>query len=200
MYLSMNELGNAAITLNNIGALHIELGQFEAAQRSLEQGLKLIEGLQATRAEAILISSLAGVFFHQCDYLKALEQYHRSLALAEQVQELNIKNDVLRMLGYTWLKLGEPAQALPFLRKSLELSWNAQAWPQLMADLLAFAQYFADVEQPIRAKQLLAEVLQHPASKTTTQREGQALLEILPSTSSEPSEHSLETLVQHLLT
>lgn len=198
LYLGMNELGNAAIALNNIGALNIELGQFQIAQHTFERGLALIKGLQAFRAEAILTSSLAGVFYQQQHYPKALAQYQASLALAEQVQELNIKNEVLRMLGQTLLKLGDPAQALPHLQQSLELSWKAQAWPQLLADLAAFAQYFAKVQQPLRAKQLLAEVVAHPATKSTTRRESQTLLEQLPSTG-EPARDPLETLVQQLL-
>lgn len=200
LYLSMNELGNAAIALNNIGALHIEMGHFEAAQQTLERGLALIKGMQAFRAEAYLTSSLAGVFYQQQEYPKALEQYQASLDLAEQVQEFGLKNQALRMQGHSRLKLGHPAQALPYLRRSLELSWKAQAWPEIMADLLAFAQYFADVEQPIQAKQLLAQVLQHPASRSTTRREGQALLELLPLSESETPVDPIETLVPHLLT
>jgi tetratricopeptide (TPR) repeat protein len=175
-YLQMNEVGNAALALNNIGALQLSLHQPEAAQVTLQRGLALVRHTPMERAEAHLTLTYAGALYQARDYPAARTQFGHSLALAEKIQEHSIMGDSLRMLGNTYLKLNQPRQAQIYLLRSLRQSWQLQAWPLLMADLLSLAEWFAGQADIGQSLKLLAQVLHHPASKSDTLEEAQQLL------------------------
>jgi tetratricopeptide (TPR) repeat protein len=197
LYLGMDETGNAALTLNNIGALQISLNQPQAAQQTLQRGLALVKGLEFHRAEANLTLTYGGALYKSGDYHQARKKFLNAATLAEQTQEPTNKADALRMVGNTHLKLGDPAEAAVYLGQSLELAWQLKAWPLLLANLLDFAQLLAQTGKEGESLELLAQVLHHPASKNDTRQEARRLLGELKGEL--PSVGAIEEVVEGLL-
>lgn len=119
------ELGDSAeqaSALNQLGRVHYDLGEVEAAQASYEQALPLWRRAGDGAGEAATLSNLALVFRTHGEVQVALDFYDQALA---RLRRLGARADETRVLynrGQFYRLLGKERVALDDLRASLALA------------------------------------------------------------------------------
>jgi CHAT domain-containing protein/Tfp pilus assembly protein PilF len=116
-----------AKTLNIIGDINFELGQYEEAKQSYQQSLGVRQSVGDRKGTIRSLNNLGRVEQVLGDAQAALKLYSQSLDLAESLGDLGIQAVVLNSLGLVALDLGLKNQALDYLERSLNISRNFTA-------------------------------------------------------------------------
>ncbi|HWC86078.1 MAG TPA: adenylate/guanylate cyclase domain-containing protein [Solirubrobacteraceae bacterium] len=98
-------------------------GRLTAAVRSLNRGLRVLEGLESTEAKvwrARLIADLGGIRMRQGRVTEAIERSRQAMAEAESVGELRALARACYLLDWALVEAGEPGEAT-YSQRALEI-------------------------------------------------------------------------------
>jgi CHAT domain-containing protein/Tfp pilus assembly protein PilF len=107
--------------LHNLAAVHMGLGEAEAALESHRQILALQRSLGDRRGEAQTLNSLGVLYYNLGELGKALEAYAPALASFRQFGDRMREGAVLHNLGVAYYGLGEYRRALADLEQGLAI-------------------------------------------------------------------------------
>ena len=117
-----------ARTLNDIGDLHVRLGEEDAALPVLAQALELARGSGDRREQARALSHLGLASQHQRMKMKdVFDLYRRSLDLWRGLGDRAGEAEVLYNLGVLHADEGDAATAIPYYEQALDLQQKAGA-------------------------------------------------------------------------
>ncbi|MER5636663.1 BTAD domain-containing putative transcriptional regulator [Kitasatospora sp. NPDC002227] len=105
---------------NNRGTLLEYLGRYEEAAAVIEGVLELDQGAD-DYTRAVALNNLGNLYEHT-DPLKAIEAHRRSLELGEGISVPGFQCAAHSNIGFAYLRLGRPAEALPHFEQSVELA------------------------------------------------------------------------------
>jgi arylsulfatase A-like enzyme/Flp pilus assembly protein TadD len=107
---------NVADSWNMLGEAYLNTGELENARRALEAALALDE------RDYLVHRNLGDVEFASFTRSRDQEAYARALACYERALELNPRDPSSHnALGFSYLQGGRPGEAIPYLKKALEL-------------------------------------------------------------------------------
>lgn len=107
-------------TLNNIGHLYTQVGDFDAAVKNLEQGLELISATPAGIAERIdLLDSLGQAYAIPDDHANAWLRYHQALRLAHRSEHRYRRLISLLNIAKTLASADQTTVAIAFYKQAI---------------------------------------------------------------------------------
>lgn len=138
-----------ARALHSLGALYLDLGDLDGAQRSYEQGLALVSG-RYPEGESHFLNSLGWTLYLRNDPQAALGYFERALTLS---QANNLPAGIAQALGRTgtvYVSLGRAEEGLKLLQEELELRRKSGDRPAEARSLLEMGgarQALGDLDQ-----------------------------------------------------
>ena len=142
-----------AITLTNIGAAHLSLGDPQRALEYLKQALSLAQGGQSRPEEAQALTVLAAVSSALGNKQQALEYLHRALALWRAIGERQGESSALIRMGRIYREQGDPRLALKYLEEALQLARDigeTGSEAVALADLARVEHDLGDLDQALK--------------------------------------------------
>jgi len=130
---------------------------------------------------ALALQAQAGVASALGQHGKARQLLERAIALADGAGPWR-QIALLVELGETHLALGEAAMSRRRLCQALALASATGLWPRALSALAGAARLLAHEDRPRQAMEILALVLQHPATLHATKDRAQRLFTQLEST------------------
>ncbi len=111
-----------AITINNLGTVYYELGNYPMAAENLLNALKLSEELDDKPGLARTTNNLGNLYVDQRDFSKALEYYTYSLRIKEELGNTAGLPNAYNNIGLVYTNMGEYDLALENLNNSAKLA------------------------------------------------------------------------------
>ena len=111
----------AGFSLNSIGILSAEKGDYDQALDYQERSLTIKEELGDNRGIGYSLGNIGIVYFNKCDYDMALDYQERSLKIREKLNEKNEIGFSLQCIGLVCYEKGDYTKALDCLDRALAI-------------------------------------------------------------------------------
>ena len=107
--------------LNNLGNLHIDIGNIDKAISLYENSLFIFRDINDKSGEALPLTGLGSCYYYLGDLRRSLEYYKDSLDLRKEAENRS-ESLSLHLTGNCYASLGDLNQALSYLKEALILS------------------------------------------------------------------------------
>ena len=107
------------LTLNNIGLMYKNLGQYDKAVEYHEKSLDITRKIGDVKQEGMTLCSLGLLYSNLGQYQKALEYYEKSLNITRKIGDVKTEAITLGNLGMEYSILGQYRKALEYYEKSM---------------------------------------------------------------------------------
>jgi predicted ATPase/class 3 adenylate cyclase len=162
-YRRLGHVAGEALCLNNIGAMQMDRGEYEAAGSHLRAGLALSELHDLVSTRGLLLANLTELAV-KTDATQAAKQYAGlALELARHIGARTVESWLEMQLAQIALRNGEPAGARLHLRSSLEISIDIDRPALRLAGVSVFAEILAAEGHLDCARRVLAFAAEHPS-------------------------------------
>jgi len=122
LYQSLGKRGEAVETLNAIGTIYIQFGEFEKAREKYHEALQISRADGDRRREVTTLNYMGLAHMQLGEYQKASESYDQSLSLRRSVGDRPGEIITLQLIGVLHRALGEYKKALDANELALRLS------------------------------------------------------------------------------
>jgi CHAT domain-containing protein/Tfp pilus assembly protein PilF len=116
------------VVRNNLGAVHWQLGESEAALQELGKALEIRELLNDELGQAYTLTAIASVHWSQGEHQSALESYRRSIDKWTRLKQPSGEANARNGLGLVYLALGDYEASLGEQSAALRL-WRDSSNP-----------------------------------------------------------------------
>ena len=106
---------------NNLGAIHVRMGQGKQALRYLEEGEKYARNRNDIKRLAFTLNNKGEAYITLNLEDKAMEQYQEGLQLARQCGDEDIQQSIEISLGELMLRQHRPEEAVRYFRHALQI-------------------------------------------------------------------------------
>ncbi len=165
-----DQLGVAG-SLDNLGLVAYETGDVAESERLFQEALALRREAGHAWSIAISLEHVARVALASGNLARAEQALHESLALDPD------SLSALSRLGELRRAQGNLLEAREHYRRMLEMARQRQEWPVALEALTGMAAWHAQAGESARAAELLAFVVQQPASDYATRTKARRLLD-----------------------
>jgi predicted ATPase/DNA-binding winged helix-turn-helix (wHTH) protein/Tol biopolymer transport system component len=145
------DLRVAALSLNQLGFLSLDVGDFAAAERMFQRGLKRAEELGDIQILALLNNGLGELSRSKGDYGQAADFYGRALEYNRKAGDRVRQTTCLINLGATALMQGDRESGGEFYRSGLEISSEMEDMNGTLYCLEGIAGSYWALNDPARA-------------------------------------------------
>lgn len=114
-------LEGIADTLNTIGNIHINLGDYPKALDYYQNALKIFEQLSDREGLSTSFNNIGLVHFKLGDYKKALDYYEQSLRYRQSISDVYAEVITLNNIGEVYCVMKDYEKALSYFNRSLKL-------------------------------------------------------------------------------
>lgn len=118
---STGDRGEEAVTLNNIGAVYIDLGEMQKGIEYFNQALPITRAAGNRREEAVTLNNIAVIYNALGEGRQALDYFNQALPLLRAAGDHKGEAGTLSNMGYVYNLLGEKQNALEHHRQALSL-------------------------------------------------------------------------------
>lgn len=167
-----NRWGIAA-ALNNLGLIASAQKAFTEAQQRYQESLAICREIGDQRGIAITLNNVGEIAFAQGAYDEAKQYHQESLAIFREIGQTRGMMFALGYLGDVSFALGEYGAAKEYYCQVLKLALDTYAAPRALDALAGLSALLAREGEGERAVELLALVLDHPASEKPTREKAQ---------------------------
>ncbi|MBM3268503.1 MAG: ATP-binding protein [Candidatus Sericytochromatia bacterium] len=122
------DLYNQAITLSDLGTVHVRLGEAGLAAECLARGLRLAERIADRRLRAVLLNNQGMLVHQQGQMAPARDCFARALEIHRDMDDQRSMGIALLNLGEVCLALGEREEADRHLSEALAVNEKIGAW------------------------------------------------------------------------
>ncbi len=161
-----------AFTLFGAGMAALIEGDYNEAKRLAESNLKLFQEIGDASGSTMPLIVMGHVALARGEYEEARKYYLRCLEISEEVGFHYSIQTSSKYLGKVGLSMGELAKAEDYLLQSLRITEEIGFVRDIINLLYEFARLRVAQEDQEQAVELLALVVQHPASHQTRWLEG----------------------------
>ncbi|NEP61095.1 MAG: tetratricopeptide repeat protein, partial [Symploca sp. SIO2G7] len=109
-------------TLNNIGLVYSNQGQYQEALDYYQQALAIYQEVGNRRKEGITLNNIGEIYRNLGKYQQALDYYQQALAIHRQVGNRHMEGTTLNNFGLAYSSLGQYQQALDYFQQSVAIS------------------------------------------------------------------------------
>ncbi|MGZ9076184.1 MAG: hypothetical protein ACXW13_10465, partial [Burkholderiaceae bacterium] len=159
---SVGDVAGEALSLNNLGSLHLERREYESAGAYLTPALTLCDrhGLSTTRG--LVLSNLIGVSMRTDNYSDAEAWAERALDHAHSIRNRYLTSFVTLQFAYLALRRKDLPAARDHLRVALEIAISIQRPALMIEGVACFAALLAAEGHVSCARSVATFVLSHP--------------------------------------
>ncbi|HSM56584.1 MAG TPA: tetratricopeptide repeat protein [Candidatus Sulfomarinibacteraceae bacterium] len=178
------ELGNrwgTALAYNNLGLIATEREAYADARRCFQDSLALCRAIGDKRGIALALNNLGELASQQNALDDAREYHEESLALFREIGQPRGIMYALNFLGTVEANSGARAAATTYYREALQLALAHQAAPRALDSLAGLAVVLHEDGETQQAAEILALVLDAPATEEATRERAEALLNTIDS-------------------
>ncbi|MEM7261962.1 MAG: tetratricopeptide repeat protein [Planctomycetota bacterium] len=148
-----------AETLNALGRLYYDRGNYFRAARYLFRALDAIRRVQDLRALSRAYDMLGKVYRNSGDTLRGIEYFHRSLRLRERVGDTEGISPTLNSLGSLYSHRGEYVEAIRYFQRSVEISERVGDTAGIVRAFLHLGRSYLDVGELRQVESLAKQIL-----------------------------------------
>lgn len=158
----LDDTERLAQVLSNLANVYYELGEWEQARQTMEEGRSLIEerGEQEGAGYVHLVHNLGVIYLHQGEFKLAEASLQRALAVARALHFRELVTSALATLGDTARRQGQLRRAKRLLAEALELARKHQLPESLTLTLCNLAALAMDRGEWAAARSSLVEAEQ----------------------------------------
>ncbi|MEB3121312.1 MAG: tetratricopeptide repeat protein [Snowella sp.] len=109
-------------SLQRLGDLYDDLGQYQLATLVYQQSLKIFREIQDKQGEANALNTLGNVYDSLGEYQKAIDLHQESLNINRKIADSKGITNSLNNLGNVYFFLGDYQQAITFYEQSLDIA------------------------------------------------------------------------------
>ncbi|HAJ64683.1 MAG TPA: hypothetical protein DCP31_40140, partial [Cyanobacteria bacterium UBA8543] len=117
----IGDKAGAGITLNNIGAVYDNQGQYPQALKSYQQALAIAQEIGNKAGAGTALNNIGVVYNSQGQYSKALEYHQQALPIRQAIGDKVGEGSTLHNLGAVYDNLGQYSQALEYYQQALAI-------------------------------------------------------------------------------
>ena len=132
-FRSAGDLYDQAITLSDLGTVHIRLGEEGRAAECFDLALQLAERIGERRLRAVLLNNQGMLVHQQGQMAPARSFFERALAIHRDMDDQRSMGIALLNLGEVCLALGQRDEADKYLSEALRVNEKIGAW-DIMAE------------------------------------------------------------------
>ena len=121
IYREIGDRFKEGATLNNIGEVFRNLGQYDQALASYQQALEIARVGGYRAAEGRILNNIGLIYDNLGQYDQALASYQQALEIAKAEGDRVVEGRILNNIGLIYDNLGQYDQALNFYRQALEI-------------------------------------------------------------------------------
>jgi len=108
--------------INNLGAIYMQLKEFDKAEEAFLEGISLNELLKNERINVVLLNNLGIINMEKSNFEKSISYYHQSLYLSKQMNDTISIIQLFNNLGLFYRKTGNNETALLYLDSAYNYS------------------------------------------------------------------------------
>ncbi|NKQ35308.1 MAG: tetratricopeptide repeat protein [Chloroflexi bacterium] len=192
-----DEIG-AGIALHNLGNLAQATGDYETSRNYYQQSAALFQANDYTQGAATASSNAGRLALQTGDFAEAERLLAEALRLKEQINDKRGMAVALVGLGAVAAETAELPQARAYLARGLALAQESGDVKLLLEGIVVTAVYAHRLGQPETAAELIAFVLNHPATAQEVRQQAEKLAAELAQIA-DPPPQELDDLVTTLL-
>lgn len=117
----MGDQAGEGATLNNMGLIYRELGNYPQAIILYQQGLAIHQRLKNRAGEAASLNNIGLTYHERGEYAQALTFYQQALTIHREIGNRESEGRTLNNLGELYRQLGQYSQALVLYNQALEV-------------------------------------------------------------------------------
>ena len=137
LWQEQGDFTQAATTLQFLGLIHSDLGEYQAALNYYRQVLQLVPQLsQPEYWEAPILELSAEVYLKWGEYQKALDAYEKAYILRKQIGLESAEAATLNSMGLLYYNLGELNRALDYYQQAQSLLQRSESSADLKTTAL----------------------------------------------------------------
>jgi CHAT domain-containing protein/Tfp pilus assembly protein PilF len=119
LYRKAGSTRGEAETLNNIGAVHLSLGELRRALDKFNEVLPIRRAIGDRRGEATTLHNIGSIHLSLGEMRRALDNYNEALLIARAMGDRHRESYTLNQLGLVYQSLGETRRALEEFNEEL---------------------------------------------------------------------------------
>ncbi|HEU5103598.1 MAG TPA: tetratricopeptide repeat protein [Roseiflexaceae bacterium] len=167
------------VSHTRLGSLARTLGDYEQARQHYQESLDICRALHHPRGMAMALGNLGRVAFAQGEHAEARHLHEESLALSREIGNKRGIAISLNHLGRVSCALGANDHSRQSFGEALKVAMEIGAVPLALDALVGLAELTARAGDQVRAVEMLAVPLRHPAGEQRTKdRAGRLLTEL----------------------
>lgn len=112
--------GGEAGDLNDLGCIHMDLGQYDQAREYCQQALAINRKIKNRSGEGVNLNNLGIIYRHLGQYDLARKALEEGMKIAHETGSPENLWRAQAILGDVEVKLGDPGQAIQYYRQSLD--------------------------------------------------------------------------------
>jgi CHAT domain-containing protein/tetratricopeptide (TPR) repeat protein len=151
LYRGLHDRRFIALSYNQIGRSHAELGEFERALPAYRRAMTAWSSQPLAKGRAVTLENLGELYTFQGKTTEALRSYREAIALRHKLGEHAEETHALTHLAWVYRTVGDWNQALATLRPALELCQGADERQQRGEVLQEIGKVYLDADEPRRA-------------------------------------------------
>ncbi|MBO9539096.1 tetratricopeptide repeat protein [bacterium] len=171
-----NDLAGQAASLNNLGNVHLDRGDWEEADRCYHESLGYYRKLKLPDREASLENNLGNLAANRGDFREAEAHHARALALRNQLGDRFGSGASRCALACAWLRAGKIPEAIEGFRRGLRLIEVSGAAELRTEGLIGLAQALMVAGETDEARQQLRQALEDARRTRNVLQQGAAHL------------------------
>ncbi|MEA5464586.1 CHAT domain-containing protein [Leptothoe sp. PORK10 BA2] len=121
LYQEIGDRSGEGTTLNNIGLVYDNLGQYPQALDYYNQALAIFRDIGDRSGEGTTLNNIGLVYRHLGQYPQALDYYNQAFAISRDIGDRSGEGITLNNIGAVYNNLGQYPQALDYYNQALAI-------------------------------------------------------------------------------
>jgi CHAT domain-containing protein/Tfp pilus assembly protein PilF len=118
---AVDDRAGEGATLNNIGLVYSNLGQYRQALEQYQQALPITRAISDRVLEGATLNNIGLVYSNLGQYAQALEQFQQALVIAREIGDRALEGATLNNIGEVYSSLGQYRLALEQFQQALAI-------------------------------------------------------------------------------
>jgi len=172
------DLGDQAgmsLVLNNLGGVAFLRKEYERARHFYQESLGIQAAIDDLRGAAVSLHNIAEMLMTSNQHAEARRLLDEALAIDREIGDRHDIAYSLDKLGETANALGQSQGAAAHFQEALGVAMEAKAVPVALNVLVGIADIWIHRDEHLQALQIIAFVLQHPATAQQTRDRAERL-------------------------
>jgi CHAT domain-containing protein/tetratricopeptide (TPR) repeat protein len=148
---SIRDHASEGTALNDIGAAHLRLRQYDKAIDFNYRALAILTQVGDRQGEGRTLNNIGSLSEHLGQYPKALDYYQKSLAIAKEVGDRMSEGRILSNIGVIYRQLGQVTTAINYYQQALTIQKELDDLSGMGGTLRALGSAYRDIGEITKA-------------------------------------------------